>query len=158
MAVYLVRHAHAGDRRTWALPDDERPLTQAGVAQAEWVADHLAGAGITAVLSSPAVRCLQTVAPLAGRLGVAVLPEAGLAEEADDDAVTDLLARVVGADGASVVLCTHGNIIPVVLDHVRRGGAAFARPPHDWKKGSIWELGVDAGRVTEARYHPPPRS
>jgi broad specificity phosphatase PhoE len=152
-ALYLVRHARAGDPRSWRLPDDQRPLTAGGTAQAAWVADTLAARGVDVIRSSPSVRCVDTVRPLAERVGLAVTADPTLAEDADDD---EVLATLAGVTGRTAVLCTHGNIVPVVLDHLRRTGTAFGRPPHHWKKGSIWELRTDGGRVVEASYLPPP--
>jgi 2,3-bisphosphoglycerate-dependent phosphoglycerate mutase len=64
---YLVRHAHAG----WT-PDENRPLSAQGRADAGQVADVLVGFPITAIYSSPARRAWETVAPLAARLGLPV--------------------------------------------------------------------------------------
>ena len=153
MVLYLVRHAKAGDRRSWHLPDDLRPLTETGAAQAVWLADMLQGRGVTAVLSSPARRCVDTVSPLADRLRLAVTVEPALAEEAADD---EVLATVGDLLGETAVLCTHGNIVPVVLDHLRRNGTEFGPPPHDWKTGSIWELRTEGSSVVAASYRAPP--
>ena len=68
MTVYVVRHGKAGSRSGWTEPDDQRPLTKAGRRQAGALADMLAGDHVTRVLSSPYVRCRQTVEPLAERL------------------------------------------------------------------------------------------
>jgi len=155
MALYLVRHARAGNRRSWHLPDDLRPLTESGASQATWIADTLEGCGIGMVLSSPSVRCVETVEPLARRLGLAVATDDALAEDARDGAVLARLEELTEA-GRPAVLCTHGNIVPVVLDHLRRGGTAFGPPPHDWKKGSIWELRTHGRAVVAAAYRPPP--
>ncbi|KQO81279.1 histidine phosphatase family protein [Rhizobium sp. Leaf262] len=59
--VYLLRHAHAA----WAGPgerDFDRPLDDAGYAEAEVVADRAADAGYLpdVVISSTALRCRQT--------------------------------------------------------------------------------------------------
>lgn len=61
---YLVRHAHADWR-----PDENRPLSSRGMRDAESVADLLGEHPITTVFSSPYTRALQTVQPLAARLG-----------------------------------------------------------------------------------------
>jgi broad specificity phosphatase PhoE len=66
--VYLVRHAHA----EW-YEDDARSLSPAGVKTAQLVANLLASEPITAIYSSPSRRSIETVTPLASRLGL--LPE-----------------------------------------------------------------------------------
>lgn len=58
----LVRHAHA----VWT-PDEQRPLSPAGLAQAQRVADVLAAEPVDVIYSSPALRAMQTVLPLAAR-------------------------------------------------------------------------------------------
>ena len=74
----LVRHAQAEkrsefrDREGDEVSDNTRPLTAAGVAQARALADVFAAYGVTAVSTSSALRCLDTVVPYAERIGVAV--------------------------------------------------------------------------------------
>jgi len=65
--MYLVRHAKAGSRSAWSGPDDLRPLTKTGRRQADALGDLLAERRVTRVVSSPSVRCRQTVEPLETR-------------------------------------------------------------------------------------------
>ena len=58
--VDLVRHAHAD----WT-PDDERPLSARGRADASALARRLAEPAIAAIYSSPARRAMETIEPLA---------------------------------------------------------------------------------------------
>ncbi|MEO7556386.1 MAG: phosphoglycerate mutase family protein, partial [Acidimicrobiales bacterium] len=64
MTLYLVRHADAKSRSGWHGPDLQRTLSKKGERQAAGLAALLNGAAIAAILSSPAVRCLDTVAPM----------------------------------------------------------------------------------------------
>jgi 8-oxo-dGTP diphosphatase len=149
--LYVVRHAKAGSRRDWRGNDDDRPITAKGRRQAERLIEHLGLDGIRGVASSPSLRCIQTVAPLAGALSLPVERHDVLREDADPTAV---LAFAAAAEGP-IVLCTHGNIVEdLVL------GAAAERPltgSYGWKKGSTWVLERDVGRPVGARYVPPPR-
>lgn len=78
--IVLVRHAQSV-RPRFGEPDyDERPLTSAGLAQAEELAERLAAYAPDAVLSSPQLRAVQTVRPAAGALGLAVVTWAELRE------------------------------------------------------------------------------
>ena len=70
MKLLLVRHAHAG----WS-PDENRPLSAAGLQEAQKLADTLSLHAIGAVYSSPLRRALQTVQPVAQRLGLDVVIE-----------------------------------------------------------------------------------
>ena len=152
MALLLVRHGAAGSRSSWALPDDLRPLTGAGRAQAAGLVEILAPFPVARVLSSRYVRCLETVEPLAAARRLEVEHEVALAEEAADE---DVLALVKRMAPDHAVLCTHGNVVPVVLDHLRRDGVSFEDHPHVWEKGSTWVLDTDRGQVVAARYLPP---
>jgi broad specificity phosphatase PhoE len=64
---YLVRHAHAGDKQAWQGPDSLRPLSVSGRQEAHGLLTQLRDYPIRRILSGPAVRCLQTVLPLAER-------------------------------------------------------------------------------------------
>ena len=63
--LLLVRHAHAGDRYRWEGPDSVRPLSAAGQAEAAGLLIRLEDYPLERILSSPTVRCQQTVQPLA---------------------------------------------------------------------------------------------
>ncbi|MGC9371651.1 MAG: histidine phosphatase family protein [Paracoccaceae bacterium] len=71
----LIRHAHAH----WT-PDEMRPLSAEGAAAAWRVADHLASDPIDVIVSSPYRRAIETVRPLADRLGLAIGIEPDLRE------------------------------------------------------------------------------
>jgi broad specificity phosphatase PhoE len=70
MTLLLIRHASAGDRDDWVGDDLPRPLDARGRDQASRLPDLLGDYEIARVLSSPAVRCLQTVEPLARSRGL----------------------------------------------------------------------------------------
>jgi 8-oxo-(d)GTP phosphatase len=59
--TFLVRHADAGDKRSWDGPDEERPLSLAGFRQAEGLVMRMEDYPVDQILCSPTVRCLQTV-------------------------------------------------------------------------------------------------
>jgi hypothetical protein len=67
VTVYLVRHARAGDRSRWTGDDWLRPLSVRGHRQAYLLIKLLADAKFDRILSSPYVRCMQTVVPIAGQ-------------------------------------------------------------------------------------------
>lgn len=150
MAVHLIRHADAGRRGSWHGPDTERPLVPAGRAQAEALAGELAPLRPQRILSSPLIRCVQTVQPLADALGVVVEPHPALAEGADLDATWALLEALAGDEEA--VLCSHGDVIPPLLDRLVRRGVPVQGAGHDVTKGSVWTIeAADDGSLTTAR-------
>jgi len=126
--IYLLRHAHAGNKRTWSGPAGRRPLSAAGRREAAGLVRVLDGRPITTILSSPALRCEQTVQPLAEHRS---LP--------------------VGLD--DVVLCTHGELIGQLLGLLRERGAPIGRHAQ-WPKGSTWLLRLTGDRVAGATYLP----
>jgi 8-oxo-dGTP diphosphatase len=132
VSVLLVRHAKAGDRDKWEAPDDLRPLTTKGEAQAQDLVDLLAGYEIDRVLSSPYLRCTQTVAPLAAARGLAVEPCDDLAEGEGRAGIA--LARRLRDEPGYTVLCSHGDVVEEVLDALGVAREQFTR------KGATWVL------------------
>jgi 8-oxo-dGTP diphosphatase len=153
--VWLIRHAAAGDRTTWTDDDRKRPLTRKGKTQAEFIADALAPHDVDAVFSSPYVRCVETVQPLADRVGIPVESVDHLAEGARDGATLEWL-RTMG--GRHVAACSHGDVIPAVIRRLDALGVPLysQNGVFDVKKGSIWTLALEGDRVTSATYTPPP--
>ena len=150
MPIYLVRHAQAGERQD---TDDDylRPLTDAGRTQAAHLADRFAAIPVPRVLSSPFVRCVQTVEPLAGRHHLVVEETATLAEGSAFTSIIDLL--VSAAD--HTVLCSHGDVIPDTVAALCRRGMEVVGS-EDWRKASTWVLERDADGFTHATVWAPP--
>jgi phosphohistidine phosphatase SixA len=149
--VYLVRHAHAGSKAEWDGPDLDRPLSPAGRAQAAGLVAQLGGYAVGRVLSSPALRCRQTVEPLARHRRLTVEPTGLHAVDASVDGVLGLLRDP--ALGRAV-LCTHGELIGQVFGRLQAAGLALPGPPR-WPKGSAWVLGRSDGQVAAASYLEP---
>ena len=150
--LYLVRHAKAGDRERWTEDDRLRPLTKKGRRQAEWLVQLFRRLEVSRTVSSPYLRCVQSVRPLALGRGLTVELSDALAEGAPTaDAVALLDASSPGG-----VFCSHGDVIPAVIDHLR-GTGMLIDGEIGWKKGSVWILERRLGRYIRARYAPPPR-
>jgi 8-oxo-dGTP diphosphatase len=113
----LLRHASAGHRTRWDGHDVSRPLDERGRRQAEELVEILRALGVRRVVSSPYVRCLETVERLASALGVSVEQDERLAEGAGGTA-GDLLRE----DG--VVCCTHGDVVEELVGRGLKKGAA----------------------------------
>jgi phosphohistidine phosphatase SixA len=114
----LLRHASAGDRDAWVGDDRLRPLDERGRGQALALRE-LAGRGIGRIASSPYVRCVETVEPLAATLAFEIEIDERLAEGADP---ADALAFLAQLDGG--VACTHGDVVEALLGHSLKKGAA----------------------------------
>jgi len=113
----LLRHASAGDRDDWDGPDHLRPLDKRGRRQAADLVELLRPFGLRRVVSSPYIRCVDTVVPLAAALGVPVEEDDRLAEGAGPGA-----RELLQEDG--VLACTHGDVVYDVLGHDLKKGAA----------------------------------
>ena len=156
MTVYLLRHANAGSRSKWTGDDRLRPLNAWGRYQAADIVDVMGELGITRIISSPYRRCVQTVAPLAAALGLPIEISEDLAEGPGAPAIR--LTRSLVNDQA--VLCSHGDIIPAVLDALVLHDALSLGPDAKCQKASIWILEPDLHRTdafASASYIPPPR-
>jgi phosphohistidine phosphatase SixA len=155
VSVLLVRHARAGNRKYWKGPDIERPLSKKGKHQAEGLVDMLARYPVKGIYTSPYVRCVQTVEPLAEKLKLEVEQYLELTEGAPADEVVALLRQ---AGSKTVVWCTHGDIVPLVLDAiVEQDWIKLRKREKRYPKGSFWELEQDKkGRVVNATFFPAP--
>jgi len=143
--MYLVRHGKAGERGDWEGPDSDRPLSKRGRRQADGLWKALGKPKVRRVLSSPAVRCQQTVAPLAHRNGLRVEPREELAEGAPIEPLLHLLEKLPD----DTVLCSHGDVIPELVRALARRGVVIDGQP-DWRKGATWILERDDHAFTRA--------
>lgn len=155
--VVVLRHCGAVSRAADQDGDADRPLTEDGRGHAVRLAEILASFGPAAVLSSPSLRCLESVDPYCRREGVAVEVVSALSEEghaARPDAAGTLLRHLM-ADGSPVVLCTHRPVLPDLLAAVGRG----TQPGRDRDElllpGEFVVLHTFAGSVVAADRHSP---
>jgi 8-oxo-dGTP diphosphatase len=151
--IYLVRHAHALSRGTWGGDDLLRPLSARGRRQVAGLTQVLAEQTIRRVLSSPALRCVDTVRPLAEKLGVSVKLRDELLEGSPPADAFELL-REEGSRRGDAVACCHGDLVPEVLRWLTRQGAELDGGDR-WAKGSAWLLEWDGDRFVKGRYRPP---
>jgi 8-oxo-dGTP diphosphatase len=150
--LHLIRHAAAGDRSSWESDDRDRPLTAKGLAQSKALVEQLRDRQIEAIYSSPYVRCLQTVTPLAEVLGLDIEVEEVLAEGEVGKKARELIKSLTGQNA---VISSHGDVIPALLDWMTRRGMSL-KSAFDCKKGSVWEVDVRGGEFHKALYIPPP--
>lgn len=151
--LFLLRHAAAGDRTKWDGVDAVRPLTKKGRRQAAAITESLKDRGIERIFSSPFTRCVQTVEPLADAIGAKVVEHDALAEGPDIDGAYELADQCVGQNA---VLCSHGDVIPAVINRMMWAGLTLESRFY-CSKGSLWEVGLEGGRFTTATYAPPPK-
>ncbi|HET7516474.1 MAG TPA: histidine phosphatase family protein [Actinomycetes bacterium] len=149
--LLVVRHADAGDQRSWTGPDRLRPLSPTGCRQAEGLVVRLEDYPVDRILSSPTRRGQQTVQPLADDRFLAVEPLAALEVDADP---TQLRTLVWDRVLHNVVLCTYGEVIGRLLAELVAEGLVV-EGPLDWPEGSTWLLQrSDQGQVYGRRLAP----
>jgi 8-oxo-dGTP pyrophosphatase MutT (NUDIX family)/broad specificity phosphatase PhoE len=151
--LFLLRHSTAGDRAKWDGIDAIRPLTKKGRRQSAALADYLSTRDIEKIYTSPYTRCVQSVEPLAIAIGAKVIEHDALAEGPDIDGAYALVDELVGHNA---VLCSHGDVIPAVINRMMWAGMTLESRFY-CSKGSIWEVDLEGGRFTTARYVPPPK-
>lgn len=151
MSIFLVRHAKAGKRSQWDREDALRPLDDAGMRQAAALADRLSEYAPVALVSSPAVRCRETLEPLAERCGLVVVSEPKLYEELPYEIALDYVMGVADR----TVLCSHGDVIPAIIDALVRRGM-HVEGMRDSRKASVWVLDRDGDTFTRGLVWPPP--
>lgn len=151
MTIFLIRHAHAGKRSEWVDPDRLRPLSDRGRRQALSLTDVVGDVVVGRIVSSPYVRCVQTVEPLAEKFELAIETSDALAEGANGDDAYALLLELDEFDGA---VCSHGDVIPDLLRRLVADGMDTDGPLVD-HKGSTWVIEMREGRPFRGRYVKP---
>jgi 8-oxo-dGTP diphosphatase len=119
-AIIAVRHGKAVPPGTWDGPDSSRPLMHRGTDQANQIASGLAAYAPSRIISSPAARCLATVAPVSQLTGLPIKHEAGISQdayEAGHDDVAEIVRKRLKRH-ESVVLCSHGPVLPEIIAEV----------------------------------------
>jgi 8-oxo-(d)GTP phosphatase len=135
VSLLLIRHALAGDSSQWEGDDRTRPLDVRGRRQATSLVVLLADFELDRIVSSPYLRCVESIEPLASARGLEIEHDEALGADRLDD-VPKVLERLRGENAA---VCTHGDL------------PWLGRRP--FEKGSVWVLDDD---LEPAEYLPPP--
>lgn len=114
--LIVVRHGKAAPHADYD-DDLERPLTSVGVEQARTLVPLLSAFGVRRVVSSPAVRCAQTVEPYAHSISMFLEIDDRLSEDTRaaqvDRSISALLDRK-----KPVALCSHRPTLPWIFDAI----------------------------------------
>ena len=154
-AIHLIRHAKAKNRLDWKERDHLRPLTKRGRRQAEALGERLRDEPLARLLSSPFVRCVQTLEPLAVAADLPIETTDLLAEGAGAESALSLLLPLAGE--GPIACCTHGDVVFDIVRTVASSGVALAGP-FDVPVAGTWIFDVDDGRVADGRFvERPPR-
>ena len=152
MPLYLVRHAKAGSRSAWTEDDRLRPLSDNGWEQANALGQLLVRLSPRVLWASPYLRCVQTLEPLSELCGLPVVMESRIEE---DSPLEKSLAAIEDAPD-NAVLCSHGDVIPDVVNGLFRRGMDMTDVPRALKKASLFVLHRENGVFVRAEYCDPP--
>jgi 8-oxo-dGTP diphosphatase len=179
LTLDLFIHLDAVDRTQWTGSPDDRPLTATGFRQAAYLADQLGAERIDGLFSSPALRCRQSLEPLAQRLGLPIQVLPGFRDtlsyqppsgwETPDRPRNDPLGGAFSAGSAyaalqeiearvpqgHAVLCSYGDIVPALLAFLA-GLSQTAMPPRNTQKGTCYTVVLADGAVSVTSSDPRP--
>jgi len=124
-AVFVIRHLQKAS-------GDDPVLTSEGAANAQRLAEMLAGKNITAIYSTRTRRTMQTGEPLARRLGLTIIPY--------DPYDPEALVEVVRAGEGSVLVVGHSNTVGGL---VTRFGGNTAPELTEQDYGSLFMVDAD---------------
>jgi 8-oxo-dGTP diphosphatase len=170
ITIELVGHMAAGDRRLWTEDQDLRPLSELGRRQAARMAEALSNGPVDGLYSSPALRCRQTLEPLAARFGLPIVTMPELRETDGflpppgwDGLPPDLAPAMGGAYAAGrassalrqimtglpegrVVACSHGDVVPALIAFLI-GANGLTLPPLHAQRGGWYTIRADEANV-----------
>jgi 8-oxo-(d)GTP phosphatase len=132
--ILVIRHASAGHRGDSPGDDSLRPLDESGRRQAAALVDQLAPFAIERIISSPFVRCVQTVEPLAAARGLEIEVGHEVAEGEDLRRVRALLAELAGTATAA---CGHRQQIHPLFGKTEKGATIVVEVAN----GTLGKLG-----------------
>jgi 8-oxo-dGTP diphosphatase len=157
MRIVVVRHGQAEPKRGWTGPDEDRPLVARGHRQAARLGRVVGRRPPPGrVISSPTLRCHQTVQPLADERDLKVEVDGALSPDTGAAAWQLFLELLASEpDDTTVVLCTHREVLVDLMPRLAKelGRELGHRPPG--AKGGAWILRIRAGKLEKADYRPP---
>ncbi|CAM3807440.1 8-oxo-(d)GTP phosphatase [Nocardiopsis rhodophaea] len=155
--VILMRHASAGEKKSWDDNDLLRPLDEVGRSDALELAEVLSSFGTPRVVSSAAARCTETLLPYAVAYNAPMRTERAFTVQTvdrsapayDRQAAHDAFAEVL-QEGEPTVVCTHGELVTEMMrDALGRLGAPVSQQL-SLRKGTFWVVHVSAADRTLA--------
>jgi len=147
--MLVVRHAQARSRKAWKGSDSKRTLNNSGGRQAVALSPLLAAYGIRHVVSSDAVRCVDTVLPYVNAKGATLGLEAALSEEAPDAGCIRARMQRALSGHSRVAFCSHRQVIPDLF-------AALGQEPIEMAPADVVVVHRAAGRIVAVEHHRAP--
>jgi 8-oxo-dGTP diphosphatase len=169
-------HLDAVDRKEWSGAPDDRPLTEVGHRQAVRLAETLTAQPVDALVSSPALRCRESLEALSKRTGLDIevvqgfrdtlgyrAPEGWGKQDQPDplggaqsagSAFAALMELRERFPAGRVVLSSYGDIIPALLAFIS-GQYGIDMPPRSRDKGAVFTLQLDDKAAALMTQDPP---
>ncbi len=128
--IVLLRHGKAVAHSDWDGADAKRPLQSRGVLQAERVVPALQAFAPKKLITSDAVRCADTLKPLAAALGKKVKKTSAISQDAYENGEAGVRAVVEKrlSKRVSAVLCSHGPVLPELVRCIAREAGSPMTP------------------------------
>lgn len=120
--VILLRHAEAVSREGWLGDDGDRPLTEKGERQVQSLIESLHVFGIKEIHTSDAIRCFDTVAPIAQDFGLRPVINSDLSEytySRNKESAARYIKNLFERDEA-ILVCGHNPILSKIVKKMAR--------------------------------------
>lgn len=155
--LILLRHGKAVAREEWDGDDGDRPLAQVGQIQSiRMLAKYLPFA-INEIHTSDAVRCYETVSPMARSLKLEMYYWSELSEyafEKDKKAAINVIEDIIESQARALV-CGHNPVLPGIVKKFI-GKKTFKELEHGLMPGEAWILHHKDGEIVALDWMPAP--
>lgn len=127
--LVIIRHGTAMSRNDWPGGEEDRPLLDNGCAQSAGLQSLLQAWGISAIVTSPWRRCLDTVRDLSATWDIPLRCNPTLTEYAHREAPQMVRALITAllAAGQPHLVCTHRPVLSTVCQVLRENASSVAR-------------------------------
>ncbi len=154
--LVIVRHADAGDPEHWEGDDALRPLSKKGFRQAEELVHDEGLRRAALIVSSPSLRCMQTIEPLARDLGLGVEGRDWLLPgRSHVTALDGLIEMSLELRPGVLVACSHGDILEGVVARLAAENVRFVSAPV-LSKGASMTISMTGSIAHTVSFRPPP--
>jgi 8-oxo-dGTP diphosphatase len=154
-----LRHGKAITREEWEGDDGDRPLAQLGQIQSMRMLAKYLPFGIAEIHTSDAVRCYETVAPMARSLKLDMIYWSELSEyayEKDKKAAINVVNDIIESE-AHAIVCGHNPVIPGIVAKFI-GKRNFKELDHGLMPGEAFILHHRDGEVIAIDWMPAPEA
>lgn len=157
--LILLRHGKAITREEWEGDDGDRPLAQIGQIQSKRMLSKYLPFAISEIHTSDAVRCYETVAPMARAMSLDMIYWSELSEYAfakDKKAAINVVNDIIESETRAIV-CGHNPVLPGIVAKFI-GKKNFKQLDHGLLPGEAWILHHRDGEVIAIDWMEAPES